>query len=155
MQFLRLVVIGSIIGVGASTFLKLAAASPTPCSYVYRHDSTLSTPSDSIAVEVAKTDAARNIGLGGRACIGGNQGMLFEFDKSGYYPFWMKDMKFPIDIIWINSNHTVVTIKPDVAPSTYPRNFTNSAPAQYVLELQAGRARTLNLTQGSNIQFNP
>lgn len=144
-----------MIGIGASMLMMLAAASPTPCTFPYRSDSTLITSGGSVAVEVAKTDTARNAGLGGRACIGSDEGMLFEFDKPSYYPFWMKDMQFPIDIIWISADHQVVTVRSNVAPSTYPQNFTNSAPAQYVLELKAGRAQTLGITQGTNLQFNP
>ncbi len=147
--------IGVITGIGLSAVVRVYSAVPTSCNVAYRHDTIIKTANDSIVAQVAKTDAQRTTGLSGRACIGADQGMLFEFDNPGLYPFWMKDMKFPIDMVWINANHTVVTVDPAVLPSSYPSNFVSSAPAQYVLELQAGRARTLNITPGTNLQFNP
>jgi uncharacterized membrane protein (UPF0127 family) len=91
--------------------------------------------------------------LGGRACIGPDQGMLFTFNKPGQYDFWMKNMKFPIDIVWVNENKMVVSVSPEVEPKTYPKTFTSNKPAKYVLELHAGRAQQLNISEGTNLNF--
>src|SRR4030067_3505854 len=64
---------------------------------------------------ITKTQQDREIGLSKYKSIPNNQGMLFSFGKQGYYSFWMKDMKFPIDIIYI-SNDKIVTIYPNVMP---------------------------------------
>jgi uncharacterized membrane protein (UPF0127 family) len=79
--------------------------------------------------------------------------MLFIFDKPATYPFWMKDMKFPIDVVWLNSDHNVVTVKSNVSPASYPETFQNSAPAQYVLELKAGQAKALEINNKTNLSF--
>jgi uncharacterized protein len=155
MKPLRLLVAGALIGLGASTFIKVSNASPPPCSTHYMHDVVVSTPTASIAAEVAKTPQQREMGLSGRACIKSDEGMLFVFDHPGLYPFWMKDMKFSIDMIWMDANHRIVKIQSNVAPTTYPQNFVNTTPAQYVLEIQAGQAQALNLVIGSSLQFNP
>ncbi|MEK7109131.1 MAG: DUF192 domain-containing protein [Patescibacteria group bacterium] len=92
-------------------------------------------------VEVADTEGSRELGLGGRQTLPQGQGMLFIFDKPGAWGFWMKDTKFPLDILWARQDGTVTTIARNVAPSTYPKVFYPKAPdAKYVLEVSAGAA---------------
>jgi len=124
------------------------------CKTAYRSDKQIRVNSTVIKAEVASTSAQQAKGLGGRACIGNNQGMLFVFNRPSNYAFWMKDMRFPIDIIWIDANHKVVAEEIDVQPSTYPDRFVNKdKPAQYVLELKAERARSLKINLGTIINF--
>lgn len=123
------------------------------CQANYRNDSQIKIDSRTLKIEVANTETSREKGLSGRSCIGANQGMLFVFAKPGYYPFWMKDMKFSIDMVWANSNKRVVYIQPNVQPSTYPQSFTNQEPAKYVLELQAGNSAKLGISVGSQLKF--
>lgn len=89
-------------------------------------------------VDVAATDAARAKGLGGRTSLGEGEGMLFVFPVDGDWGFWMKDMRFPIDILWLSSQKEVVYIAPSVSPETYPSVFHADKPARYVLEVPAG-----------------
>jgi uncharacterized protein len=80
--------------------------------------------------------------------------MFFAFTKPGQYPFWMKGMKFPIDIIWITSTHQVAAIEVNESPSTYPASkFVNKIPAQYVLELKANRSKELRMAIGTAVSF--
>jgi uncharacterized membrane protein (UPF0127 family) len=79
--------------------------------------------------------------------------MLFRFTKPGQYPFWMKGMKFPIDIIWIGADHKVAAIEVDEKPSTYPDKFVNQKPAQYVLEVKANTTKRLNIDIGTPVTF--
>lgn len=55
-----------------------------------------------LSVEVARSALDKMRGLSGREILGEDEGMLFTFDKEGNYGFWMKDMKFPIDVVWID-----------------------------------------------------
>ena len=55
-------------------------------------------------VEIASTTAEQTIGLSGRKSLAENEGMFFTFNSPGVQNFWMKDMNFPIDIIWISGN---------------------------------------------------
>lgn len=123
------------------------------CSEVYSQDKILKIGSKNIEAQVAKTRDELAKGLGGRECLGKNQAMLFEFSRQGNYSFWMKDMKFPLDIVWLNSDKKVVDVKENILPSTYPKSFGGDQPAQYVLELQVGRARQLKIAKDTTISF--
>jgi uncharacterized membrane protein (UPF0127 family) len=153
MKWLRLVLVGGLIGLGASTFTKISLANPNACHASYRHDTTIKANSDYIDAEVPENGQKKGIGLGARPCIGADQGMLFVFSKPDNYNFWMKDMKFPIDIVWINENKLVIGTTANISPATYPKTYTSSAPAKYVLELRAGRAQQLNIAEGTNLSF--
>lgn len=65
--------------------------------------STLTINNKTISVEIADTENARSLGLSGRKSLGSDQGMLFIWDKEVYPIFWMKDMNFSLDLIWINA----------------------------------------------------
>lgn len=120
----------------------------------YRTDKIVQIGSTRINAEVAKSVSDQDKGLSGRSCIDANQGMLFVFNHPGYYAFWMKDMRFPIDIVWIGADHKLAGLQINVAPSTYPDRFVNKDHlAQYVLELQANRSKSLHLGYGSTLNF--
>ncbi len=124
------------------------------CQNAIRKDTIIKLPNNQeLAVEISDSYDARAVGLGGRPCLGANDAMLFSFENSGYFPFWMKDMKFPIDIIWLNSDRQVVTVQPNIQPSTYPQTFTNTQPAQYVLEMRANRSIELGIENGTQLTF--
>lgn len=104
-------------------------------------------------VDIAKTPGQRARGLSGRPPLGANEGMLFVHDTSDYHSIWMKDMNFPIDILWLNEYFTVVDIRRDVSPQTYPEKFVPDYPAKYVLEVQAGFAVANNIKIGDVLHF--
>ena len=132
-------------------FVILSKPSANQCTETYRKDNELKISGQSIPVQIAKSPLEQSLGLGGRSCIGDRQGMLFVFDKPGYYPFWMKSMKFPIDIIWIGVDNNVVDFQQNVQPSSYPHTFVNQSPAKKVLEMAADSAQTLNISTGTHI----
>ncbi len=104
-----------------------------------------------LQVEVASSGVSRQQGLGGRDGLVPNTGMLFVFESDARWGFWMKDMKFKIDIVWTAEDGTIVTVAHDVSPDTYPEVFYPAAPARYVLELPAGFADAHNLAEGQKI----
>jgi uncharacterized membrane protein (UPF0127 family) len=154
MKYIKLMFVGLLLGCGVSALLKVITAAPTKCKEPYRQDTKITIGTNVINAEIAKTDQQKTTGLSDRSCIGVDQGMLFVFDKPDSYSFWMKDMKFPIDIIWVSETNTVNKVKANASPSTYPDNFTNTEPAKYVLEIQADRSRQLNIAQGTQLEFN-
>lgn len=109
-----------------------------------------------LVVDVADTPALRQQGLSGRESLASGSGMLFIFPQEGNWGFWMKDMRFALDIIWANDAGVIVTIWPHVAPSTYPKVFYPHAPALYVLEVPAGYAAAAGIGVGQKIvvQYN-
>lgn len=106
-------------------------------------------------LEIAETAEQKQKGLSNKRSIGENQGMLFLFDNPGYYSFWMKEMKFPIDIIFIKGNK-IVTIHRNVVPPEDNTQrltlYTPSAPADKVLEIGAGLSDKYNFKEGDSIQ---
>ncbi len=109
-----------------------------------------------VKVELALTPAQQEQGLSGRKTLAENSGMLFIFDKPGQYPFWMKDMNFPIDIIWLSEDMKVIYIKGDARPELYPESYGPSAvdgSAKYVLEVVDGFSDKNNLKVGDSVQF--
>lgn len=93
-----------------------------------------------LRVAVADTDALRAQGLSGTAPFEEDEGMLFVFDDDGIYSFWMKDMNYAIDILWLDAAGKVVHIERNLSPDSYPMSFTPHSPARYVLEVRAGFA---------------
>lgn len=106
-----------------------------------------------IQVEIPQTEDLKAKGLGGRDGLLPNHGMLFAFSISDIWIFWMKDMKFPIDIIWFDENLKVVDWKSNVSPLTYPETFAPKVPAMYVLEVEAGFASKNSLKAGDVLKF--
>lgn len=87
-----------------------------------------------IQLIVADTSETRQKGLGGRENLPDDTAMLFVFEKPDAYSFWMKDMKFAIDIIWINEVGRIVYMENNVSPNTYPKSFRPDSKSLYVLE---------------------
>jgi uncharacterized membrane protein (UPF0127 family) len=94
------------------------------------------------------------MGLMNRTHMDPDKGMLFIFSQDGIYPFWMKDTLIPLDMIWMDSNGTVVFIGKNeqpcgmVCPSINP-----GVPARYVLELNAGSADRIGLNVGDRLEL--
>lgn len=102
---------------------------------------------------VARTVAAQEKGLGGRSSMSTNQGMLFAFNGQAVRCFWMKDMHFPLDMIWLNSQKQTVYVLQDVAPTTYPDSFCPPELAKYVIELNAGQVRKAGIKLGQTVEL--
>ena len=118
-----------------------------------RHDMIILMPNGALEAEVADTRASRELGLSGRKQMGDDEGVLFVFDGPGRYGFWMKDMQFPLDIVWINQNGVVVSIERNLSPDTYPQTYMNQSDASYVLEMKAGLAEKFGLYLGSKVKM--
>lgn len=99
---------------------------------------TIQLEGETLSITIATTSEDKERGLGGRSGLGANEGMLFQFATDGRYAFWMKDMRFSIDIVWLDAQGRVVYLVKSVSPDTYPAAFAPSTPARYVLELPAG-----------------
>lgn len=101
-----------------------------------------------LRVEVADTLAERTRGLGGRESLGTTDGMLFIFDASGYHAIWMRNVSFPIDVLWVGEDFTVVDIVPNLSPETFPRTFEPRVPARFVIETNANYAASFGIGIG-------
>ncbi len=104
-------------------------------------------------VEIVDNTCTWMLGLSYRKTIGKYDGMLFIFPESGNHGFWMKDMNFPIDIVWFSDDFSVIGIEKYVSTSTYPRVFGQELNSKYVLEMNSGTAEKNNLKVGDKIKI--
>jgi hypothetical protein len=109
-------------------------------------------------VDVAETPETQTLGLGGRKHLGPNDGMLFVYADKSRYTFWMRGMVIAIDIIWLD-NRRIVHIErrvPPPAPGTSESNlptYSPREPANFVLEVAAGRSDDLHLKAGDLVSY--
>lgn len=106
-----------------------------------------------LKVEIADTEEKRNGGLSGRKNLLEDSGMLFVFEVPAKYSFWMKDMKFPLDLIWIDENKKIIAVSKNISPDTYPTSFSPSEPVKYVLEVNAGWTERNGVGAGNVVEF--
>ena len=108
-------------------------------------------------VMLAQTFTEQEQGLSGKAALREDEGMLFLFDDTKVKKFWMKDMLFPIDIIWISPDWTINWWADNAMPESYPKIFASpeDQKTQYVLELPSGTAMRQHFTQGEHVAFTP
>ncbi|MBI4200737.1 MAG: DUF192 domain-containing protein [Chloroflexi bacterium] len=103
-------------------------------------------------VELAITPQERALGLMGRQSLGNRQGMLFIFEGDTVTSFWMRGMLIPLDIVWLDADGMVVGVAANVPPAAggvQPPLYYPPQPVRYVLEVNAGTAKELNIEVGS------
>lgn len=110
---------------------------------------------DGISVDVTISDSImeRTLGLMLKDDLSDTEGMLFIFESEGYYDFWMKNMNFPIDIIWISSNFSVIHIEQNCPPCKNDDCplFSSPKPAKYVLEVKSNFTEKNNISLGDKV----
>lgn len=104
-------------------------------------------------VDIADTPLRQSQGLSGRSSLTPNTGMLFVFDTPGDYGFWMKDMLFSIDIIWIGEDKKITYIEKNATPGSYPESFSSPDDSLYVLEIPAGDSEKYNFSVGQKTEI--
>jgi len=111
-----------------------------------------------LEVTVARTLAEREKGLSDRASLCPDCGLLFLFDQPGIYPFWMRKMRFDIDILWIKGNQIVdITYgarKPSQGEFDAPRTiYQSQVPVDKVLEVNAGWVTAKGIKVGDEVSL--
>lgn len=109
----------------------------------------------SATAELAVTDDERAQGLMFREGIKEDQAMLFIFEEEDIHSFWMKNMRFAIDILWLDSQKRIVHIENQVPPCTKDPcpSYVPAAAAAFVVELRAGFAESHRLRPYDRIEF--
>ncbi len=109
-----------------------------------------------ISAEIAKTDEEKSLGLMHREKLESGEGMLFPYESEEIRAFWMKNMKIPLDIIWLDKDKKIVYIHENVQSCK-----TDSCPmyspdeeAMYVLEVNANFSKEQNIQVGDKVNFN-
>lgn len=106
-----------------------------------------------LRVTVVQGILDRKRGLSGRESLEPTEGMLFVFSDDAHHGIWMKDMQFPIDIIWVDKDGVVVSVEHAARPESYPRVFEPSVPARYVIETNAHFAESFGISRGSQVKL--
>jgi len=104
----------------------------------------------SFSVEVAADDESREKGLMYRKTMAPDAGMLFDFHTPQLVSFWMENTILPLDMLFVRADGTIARIKANATP--YSReNIPSGEPVQLVIELNAGRAAALGITEGAKV----
>lgn len=106
-----------------------------------------------IKIEIARSEPEMSRGLSGRISLPADSGLLFVYQENIVPAFWMKEMNFPIDIIWLDESKTVVDVTKNISPSTFPQTFSPNAPIKYVLEVNANFADKHEIKIGDKAAF--
>lgn len=105
-----------------------------------------------IAIEFAETDYEQQTGLMYRKSLEEDQGMLFLYPSEAVRSFYMKNTYIPLDIIFYNKDSAVVSFQENAKPLD-ETSLPSEAPAQFILELNAGKAKQWNIEVGDKITF--
>ena len=117
---------------------------------------TVTAKNTTLVVDLALTPDQQSRGLSGREKMSENQGMLFVMHSPGRYGFWMKEMKFPLDILWLDTKGVAVYLKQNLQPCLTILNcptYTPDTDSLYVLETVAGFSQRHAITKGTQFNF--
>lgn len=106
--------------------------------------------------EIVDSPSLMKKGLSGRSSLCQTCAMVFVFEKEGKYRFWMKDMKFPIDIIWLDKEGKIIYRRENLSPDTFPQTFgpePDESNTLYVIEVPSGTYNKYGLYIGQKILF--
>jgi uncharacterized membrane protein (UPF0127 family) len=124
-------------------------------------EETLSIDRGTWTVELATTMTEQARGLSYRTSLGAQSGMLFIFPSAGTQSFWMKDMNFPLDMIWVASDGTVAGFAQDV-PAPAPgealwelQTYQSPSDTSQVLEVNAGTVAKYGIKVGDKVTLRP
>lgn len=102
-------------------------------------------------LEMARTSAEQEKGLMKRDSMPEDHGMIFTFEEDRLQQFWMKDTRFPLDIIFLDHSGLVVSVS---TMQAYDLGTTSSvAPAQYAIELNIGQAKAAGVEKGQTLKI--
>lgn len=109
--------------------------------------------SDPIVVSVLRTQEEHRRGLSGREELSLDEGVIFDLGATGPQHFWMKDMRFSLDMIFLDGDWKVVKIFSDVHPDSYPETFDSPDDTRYALEATSGFVAREQLTVGASLRM--
>jgi uncharacterized protein len=145
MPLARRIVLGAVLLV---TLASTATAAPAVIS--------LKLPSGKVLqVEIMANDADRAMGLMFRPSLPSDRGLLFVFEQADFHGFWMKNCRFPIDMVWLDESRKVVHVGESVPPCASEQCpvYSPMQRALYVVEMGAGQARREKAVVGSTLVF--
>ena len=145
-----------LILLSAIIFVAFKFSHNKPCANF--NEASLTTPTQTITVALAKKPEQQSKGLGGCTYIPKNAGMLFQFPDAQTQTFWMKDMVIPIDIVWLKDSQVVgielnAPNQPPGTPDEALPRYSSPVPVDAVLEVGAGKAGEYGIQAGSQLDI--
>lgn len=153
-RFRIIIAIVIIIIIGALVFFLFNRRTPVPFT---KHGPTATIKGHTFYVTLAQTDQQKVTGLSNTNSLPQDEGMYFPFDTAGYYGFWMKEMRYPLDILFIHNNKIVSlyqNIQPPKDANTPLQVYKPTEPADGVLEINAGKAKQYGIKTGDSVTTN-
>lgn len=145
---------GLLLIIGLTGFYYLTKQPPTPQNIIDQYQTAvINLANDNLTAELATSTNQQIIGLSGRPKLPTNQVMLFVYPRADYYGLWMKEMNFPIDVIWLNKQQQIIDQRENLEPETWPEIFRPRLPASLVLELPAGSIQKYQTTIGQKLKI--
>lgn len=136
---------GLLVSLALFALVACSGAAPGPVVTVH------SAPGDTVvSVELALTHEAQARGLMYRTELAESAGMLFVFDGDEERTFWMSNTPIPLDIIYIRSDATIVSIAARTTPYS-ERTIPSRGAARYVLEVPGGWAERHGVKPGDRL----
>lgn len=122
-------------------------------NFFYKSGATITIGETVFAAKVAKSEEERAAGLSGTAYLPPNHAMLFVFPHADFWGIWMRDMRYPIDVVWLDETYKVVHIEHSMQPGSYPKVYRPTKKAKYVVEFAASTAKMTYLTIGQEVRI--
>ncbi|RZS91908.1 DUF192 domain-containing protein [Aquimarina brevivitae] len=119
---------------------------------LFRVNDSSTTKITQLEIEIADNEYEIQTGLMYRKTMEPNRGMLFVFEEDAPRSFYMKNTQIALDLIFLNSDHKVVSIQKNAAPMN-EKSLLSEGPARYVLEVNAGLSEQWNLQKGDSVAF--
>lgn len=105
---------------------------------------------------IMRTEAEREQGLSGTDSLPDGQAMLFVFPNDSKWGMWMKDMQYPIDMVWLDRGKRVTYVVRNAQPSSYPDTiYRPSVSSRYVIELPSGTIERTGIAEGNQATLPP
>ncbi|RYZ86967.1 MAG: DUF192 domain-containing protein [Moraxellaceae bacterium] len=146
-------VLGTLIVLAA--IFTAAALFANNSQTVSRYDETITIGDINYQADIARTVTDLQHGLSDSPQIAADQAMVFIFPTLSKWGIWMKDMNYPIDILWLDKAKKVQHIVEDAQPDSYPEtSFYPPSDARYVIELKSGTVKDKRITIGTQAAFN-
>ena len=109
--------------------------------------------SQKIVLEISNSDREKVSGLSYRKSLCDYCGMLFVYKEPAVNNFWMREMNFPLDIIWLDENKKIIYIEENLKPETFPKTFGPKGSSMYVLEFNENFVKENNMKLGDKINL--
>lgn len=146
-QILKVLFIGTaILAVGALVLISNKPEEETQTT------TQIFLPNTTLTATILDTDASREKGLSGLTGLKKDKAVIMVFNQPGRYGIWMKEMDFPIDVIWLNQDKKIVHLVSNMTPDSYPKTFIPPLEAQFIIEANVGTIAKNNLKVGETVR---